>query len=140
MERPNTVSGLIAKRAELMKLRHYHDTQVKKLICDINHLNAAIALFDPSAKPRAPQPYAVQHKARKGSVSFFVMNHFREAVGPVTSREIAEAWIKAHSLTADEATFAIVRKRIGACLKVLQAKGLLRSTVQDGIYKAWMVA
>ena len=48
-DRPNTVSGLVAKHAELTALREKYRAEIKKLTVDIDHLDAAIRLFDPNA-------------------------------------------------------------------------------------------
>jgi hypothetical protein len=47
-DRPNTVIGLVAKRKELSDLRERHHAEIKKLTVDIDHLDAAIRLFDPA--------------------------------------------------------------------------------------------
>jgi hypothetical protein len=44
-ERPNTVFGLLDKRAELVKLQQQLETDLRKVICDIDHLDAAIGGF-----------------------------------------------------------------------------------------------
>lgn len=138
MERPNTVSGLIAKRDELSKLRKSLEAEVRKLTCDIDHLDAAIALFDPAQTPKAIQRYVTKHRAKKGSVTPFVVKFLRQAKTPVTSRDITEAWITARGLRTDDATFVIIRKRIGACLTKLRQQGLITG-VDAGEYKAWSV-
>lgn len=83
MERPNTVAGLMAKRDELHRLRKEHEKEVHKLTCDIDHLDGAIALFDPENTPRAITRYVTKHRAKKGSVTPFVLSALREATGPL---------------------------------------------------------
>ncbi|MFT4089614.1 MAG: hypothetical protein QM645_02690 [Asticcacaulis sp.] len=138
MERPNTVAGLIAKRSELAKLRKTLEAEVKKLTCDIDHLDAAIALFDSAQTPKSVQRYVTKHRAKKGSVTPFVVKFLREAKAPVTSRDITEAWIAERGLRTDDATFVILRKRIGAVLTKLRQQGLITGIVK-GDYKAWSV-
>lgn len=41
-DRPNTVSGLVAKHKELSDLREKYRAEIKKLTIDIDHLDAAI--------------------------------------------------------------------------------------------------
>jgi hypothetical protein len=50
-ERPNTVSGLNAKRKELVKLLGNITADAEKVRKGIKHIDACVALFDPSAKP-----------------------------------------------------------------------------------------
>ncbi len=137
MERPNTVAGLVAKRAELAKFRKGLEAELRKVTCDLDHLDASIALFDVSLTPKAVQRYVTKHRAKKGSVTPFVIQFLREAPGPVTSRDITEAWNAARGLRTDDATFVIIRKRIGACLAKLRNQGHVSSVVMDGVYKAW---
>lgn len=139
-ERPNTVAGLIAKRDELIALRKRLEAEMRKVTCDIDHLDACIALFDPANTPEAIQRYATKHRARHGHVKRFVLAFLRDAKHPVTSRDITEAWMKDRGLRADDATFIIIRKRIGACLNGLKADGQVIGTATGGDYKAWTLA
>lgn len=136
-ERPNTVAGLVAKRAELVKLRKELERELHKVTCDLDHLDGAIALFDPVNTPRAVARYAVKHRAKKGTVKRFVLGFLRNASGPVTSKEITEAWTAERGLRADEATYVILRKRIGSCLIALRAQGHVEDVPQAGEYKGW---
>jgi hypothetical protein len=137
MERPNTVAGLMAKRDELLKLRKALEKDLHKVTCDIDHLDAAIALFDPEQTPRAIQRYVTKHRAKKGKLKQFVLDAFRTATGPITSRDITEAWIADRGLNADEATFVILRKRTGAVLTKLRVEGVVSEVAQLGDYKGW---
>lgn len=136
VERPNTVAGLNAKRKELVKLRAELEREVRKITCDLDHLDAAIALFDPANTPAAVKRYAVKHRAKKGQLKRFVLEFLRAAEGPVTSREITEAWIADRGLRADEPTFVILRKRVGACLIALRNAGSVsRRTDNDKLLR-----
>lgn len=143
--RPNTLSGLVAKHAELRALRDSYEAQVKKLTVDIDHLDAAIRLFDGTAEHQSPGEYVIQHKAKKGTVMRFVLAQFRESTGPLTSREITVAWCADRGLVADEGTYAVLRKRIGACIKqcalrgFIEARGWTEDHGPDGPYKRWVV-
>lgn len=107
------------------------------MTCDIDHLDAAIRLFDPNADIRAVKRYAAKHRAKKGHVKRFVLDRLREANAPITSKDITEAWIKDRGLRADEATFVILRKRIGAALTKLRAEGVAEGMPTVGEYKGW---
>lgn len=142
-ERPNTVSGLVAKHAELLALRDRYKAEIKKITVDIDHLDAAIRLFDPMADSYAIKEYVTKHRAQKGSVKRFVLDTFREAKTPITSRDITELWAVDRGLAADEATYAILRKRIGACIKSCHGQGLIEDMGwtedhgENGPYKLW---
>lgn len=142
-ERPNTVSGLVAKHAELSALRDRYKAEIKKLTVDIDHLDAAIRLFDPDADTYAIKQYVTKHRAQKGSVKRFVLNCLRESDQPLTSRQITEQWAADRGLVCDDATYATLRKRIGACIKGCRDQGLVvdhgwtKDHDGNGPYKLW---
>ena len=142
-ERPNTVAGLIAKHQELRKLRDQYKTEIKKLTIDIDHLDAAMRLFDPNAETAPIKAYVTKHRAEKGSVKRFVLGSLRGSNRPLTSRDITKMWIENRGLEADEATLVTLRKRIGACIKTCVNQGLVTNVGQTqdhdayGPYKLW---
>jgi len=139
-DRPNTVSGLEAKRAELLKLRDQLEAEARKVTCDIDHLDACIALFDPANTPEGVQRYVTKHRAQKGRLKRFVLGFMRDHPGFHTSRAVTEAWIADRGLRADEATYTILRKRVGACMAVAVADGLLTHGPRQGEFKTWGAA
>ncbi len=134
VERPNTVAGLQAKRAELVKLRDHLIANAKKVTCDIDHLDATIRLFDPDADQQRIRlnHYATKHRAFKGHMQRFVLDMLRTSGGELSSRNITDAWIKERGLHPDEATFQILRKRVGACLTKHTTKGILVARPAEG--------
>jgi hypothetical protein len=56
----------------------------------------------------------------------------------LTTRRLTDGWCAECGVKADDATWAILRNRIGACLTALQHKGLAAGvgTMVDG-YKGW---
>lgn len=134
VERPNTIAGLQAKRAELIKLRARLHSEVKKITCDIDHLDATIRLFDPEADLERVRlnTYATKHRAFKGHMQGFVLGMIRKSGGELSSRQITQAWIEDRGLRPDEATFQILRKRVGACLTKNTATGVLESRPAEG--------
>ena len=78
-DRPNTVAGLVEKHRELVALRDRYLAEVKKITVDVDHLDAAIRLFDPAADVRPLRAYVTKHKAQKGTVMRFVLAQLRDA-------------------------------------------------------------
>lgn len=112
-----------AKRKQLVKLRRDLEADVRKVTCDLDHLDACIRLFDPAADTAAAiQRYATKHRAKKGQMRRFVLDRLKEATAPITSLDIAEAWIADRGLRTDHGTTVMIRKRVGACLTALQAQ------------------
>jgi hypothetical protein len=123
MDRPNTVAGLLAMRAELAGKIKFHHAELRKMVCDLDHLDATIRLFDPDADTTRVARYPTKHRAFKGEMRRFVLTALREATGPLTSLDITRAMIAARGLTADDGTVVLMRKRVGACLTALKGKG-----------------
>jgi len=100
-------------------------------------LDAAIRLF---GQTQARGRYMRQHRARKGSVQRFILSALREASGPITARDLTKRWCAEPGLKTDDATWAILRNRIGACMPALKNDGLAlgAGTMPDG-YKGWIV-
>ncbi len=137
MERPNTIAGLVAKRAELVNVRKGLESDLRAVTSDMDHLDAAIRLFDPLSTPEARKRYATKHRAKRGHLKRFVLGQLKAAAGPITSRDITEAWIAARGLRTDDATFVLLRKRVGACLTTLRSIDLAVAVPLAGDYKGW---
>lgn len=139
LERPNTIAGLQAKRKQLVKLRSDLEADVRKVTCDLDHLDACIRLFDPTADTAAAiKRYATKHRAKKGQMKRFVLDRLKEAQGPLTSLDIAEAWIADRGLRADDGTRVMIRKRVGACLTALQAASAVAGA--GDLNRRWVLA
>ena len=138
MERPNTISGLQAKRRQLVKLRKDLERDVRKVTCDLDHVDACIRLFDPAADTAAAiQRYATKHRAKKGQMRRFVLDRLKEASSPITSLDIAAAWIADRGLKADDGTRIMIRKRVGACLIALRHQGFVHNLESNREHKMW---
>jgi len=84
--------------------------------------------------------YATKHRAKKGQMRRFVLDQLKEATGPITSLDIATAWIAERGLNADDATRVIIRKRVGACLISLRHTGFVRNDeFHRNNYTSWML-
>lgn len=140
MERPNTIAGLVAKRDELVKYRERLEADIRALVCDIDHLEAAIRIFDPDDTPEARMRYAALHRAPKGQSTRFVLAKLREAQEPLTSRWLADEWCRSRGLVAKDSTVSMMRKRLGATLKALHGKGMVRQCGYVGAHIGWTLA
>ena len=140
MERPNTVSGLQAKRKELAALHGRLTDEARKVLRDIEHVDACIKMFDPEARlhriciERYKQP-----RAPKGQMKRFVMAQFRDASTPLTSRQIIAAWIADHGEPEDRRSTNILKKRIGAVIQSVKRDGLIEAVGMEGECKLWQI-
>jgi hypothetical protein len=68
----------------------------------------------------------------------FVLGALRAATEPLTSLEIAIEVVKGRGLDPDDPrAVSLIRKRVGACLFHLKAKGIARDAPTTGPYKGW---
>ncbi len=139
MERPNTVAGLMEKRRQLQAELKAAEKAARNIRIDLDHLDAAIRLFTEDAPRRLPSR-SVAHRAGRGEMIRHVLRCLREAKGPLTSLDIAEAYMKARGLEASDETAVLLRKRVGACLNSLKHQGTIRPVPQEGLYKGWNLA
>lgn len=128
---------LLAKRAELVAYRTSLEAELRKVTSDIDHLDAAIRIFDPATTPAAIKRYATQHRAKKGALKRFVLNALREADGPLTTQQITVAWCADRGLRTDDATYVILRKRVGSCLIAAVAAGLAWRGGMQGAFQTY---
>jgi hypothetical protein len=126
-ERPNTVSGLVAKHKELTALREEYQRAIKKLSVDIEHLAACIRLFDPTAEDHAVKGHIARRRAKKGSVKQFVLSTLREASAPMSTIELAKLWAEARGLRTDETIMSALRKQVSMCVRNCATQGLVEA-------------
>lgn len=144
-DRPNTVIGLIAKNKELTMLRDKYRAEIKKLTVHIDHLDAAIRLFDPNAETYAMKAYVQTKRIPKGKLKHFLLSTLREAAEPMTSRQLAILWAQECGLDQSEQAINETRKKITACIKENVRQGLIESVGQTtgdgafGPYKLWQI-
>jgi hypothetical protein len=138
-ERPNTVSGLNAKRKELTKLLGKITAEAERVRTSINHIDACITLFDPSAKPPTTyhDGFIPRHTAPMGHLKRFILTMLREASEPLSARQIADAWVIDQMIDADTDTLRLLRKRIGISINTIKHDGLIVEAGMDGVRKLW---
>jgi hypothetical protein len=137
------LSGLKRKRVELLGLHDKLMATAKQVVADIRTVDACIRLFDPNAQAErlAINSYNKANKLGMGRSQRFVLDKLRTATRPISSREIAEAWIKDNGLEPDAVTQDIIVKRIRACLTTLRKQKLaVNEPVEGTTNKVWKIA
>lgn len=142
MKNDHVLSGLIAKRAELAGRIEFMQREMRDLVNSIGHVDAAIRLFDPNAdvddiKPKFPPRF----HAFKGEVSRLVLDGLRKANGPLPVHELTLIVAAGRGLSPDEKPFMrVLSRRVGACLRNLRKKGLVRLQREMGQAGLWEIA
>jgi hypothetical protein len=136
VERPNTVAGLVEKRAEIAGKIDATREELRRLIADLDHVDAAIRLFAPDydiagirAKPTHPAQVA-----RRGDSIRLILDLLRQATEPLTTKQIALQVMATRGLnTQDDALVLTMTRRVGASLRSYRDNGSIRS-LKDGRY------
>lgn len=144
VERPNTLAGLVEKRAEIAGRIEQLQTEMRELILALEHVDATIRLFDPSyaVEHIRPKPVPAVYKAFPGDMIRMVLSMLREAPGPLSTKTITLHVMAARGVdSANKQDFELFRQRVGSMLRHHRAKGLIRSFVgEDGQFMLWEIA
>jgi hypothetical protein len=136
IERPNTVAGLVAKRSEIAGKIDAGREELKQLIVDLDHIDAAIRLFDPNYDIGGirPKPVHPAQIVRRGDSIRLIFDLLRAAPEPMTTKQIALQVMAARGLNAiDDALVLTITRRVGASLRGYKENGAVRS-IRDGRY------
>jgi hypothetical protein len=141
MENEHVLGGLTRKRAEIAGQIEHTPATLRKLVTDLDAIDAAIRIFDPEADIGAikTKAYPPRHAAFRGEMMRHVMGCLRLATEPVTSRDIATVVMKARGLNPEDAELLVtIRKRVGACMWKLKHAGYAREVPIAGELKGWV--
>lgn len=142
MAEPHVLTGLVAKRREIAgKIEHLQD-QLRQHGIDLDHVDAAIHIFDPSIELEEikSRPVPPRHQAFKGEVTRIVLATLRNAKRPLTTAEIAQRVMAERGLdTKNERLMQLIGKRTGACLRHWHKKGIANKHQGPEKYKLWVL-
>lgn len=139
-EQPNVLHALTRKRAEIAGCIEHCQLDLRHLIAELDHIDAAIRIFNPAVDIGSirSKPVPPRHAAFKGEVTRVVLDALREARSPLTSRDIALTLMKARGLNPDDRELSVIMvKRICACLRVQRKRGLIRTAAIIGNLQGW---
>lgn len=139
-EQPNVLHALVRKRAEIAGEIEHNQLRLRHLIAELDHIDAAIRIFNPSIDIGAvrSKPVPPRHAAFKGEVTRIAFNLLREAKEPMTSRDIAVHMMKERCLNPDGLSVVMV-KRVCAFLRNQKAKGYVRNAPIAGSLQGWEI-
>ncbi len=136
VERPNTIAGLVAKRSEIAGRIDTLRADLRKLIVDLDHIDAAIRLFDPGFDIAGivSKPVRGAQVARRGDSIRLMLDIMRQATEPMTTKQIALKVMAARGHNTDDTALVLtMTRRVGASLRSYRDNGSIRS-VKDGRY------
>ena len=137
VQRPNTLAGLIEIHREIAGKIEATRQTLNALVFDLEAVEHTIRLLDPDAQLGRAKPTPATDAAFRGEMRRDVLAALRAAQGPLTSLDIARQVMARRKLPADLKAVVVFRKRVGAALWKLRAKGLVAEVPQAGDYKGW---
>jgi hypothetical protein len=133
------VSGLLAKRGELIAQAEHHRRELDRLAQELGHVEATIRLFDPSyqvsglhRRGRTPR----QQWFRAGECQRLVLETLRDASEPLPDGAVSQTLAARKGLN-DPAVLVSVQKTVLAVLRRLAVKGVARSVMLPGGERGW---
>lgn len=115
---------------------------LQKLTAELEHIDAAIRIFDPTISIRKIRAKNVSRRDPrfKGEMTRIVLDVLRDASMPPTPREITQHLMAARGLAPeDRELFDVVLKRVRACLRAQRIHGLIRPLATTGLAQGWEI-
>jgi len=138
------LNGLVKRRAQLAgDIENTHDT-LRKMVLDLESLDATILQFDPGYRVEAIQPKAFRPPkdwANRGQMSRIILSVLRQASEPLTTRDIAVQLLIERALDkSDLRLLRLMTKRVGVALRGQKESGVVRCDQGPGQYMLWEIA
>ncbi len=138
----HAITALRDKRGELSGQIDALQDQLRSAMIDLDHIDATLRMFDPEIEldEIRPKPLPPRHHAFKGQVTHSILAMLRSEgamdAKAITIRLMAERELNA----ADKALVKAMHKRIGAALRNLRDRTLVRSEQLKGGPLVWSLA
>ncbi len=138
------LTGLVKRRAQLTgDIERTHDA-LRKMVADLESLDATIRQFDPSHNVEAIRPKAFRPPkdwANRGEMSRIILSILRLASEPMTTRDIAVELLVTRALDrSDVRLLRLMTKRVGVALRGQRDGGTVRVLPGPGQMVLWEVA
>ena len=115
------LTGLVKRRADLTGEIEYVHERLRRMVMDLENLDATILQFDPTHQVEAIKPEAFRPPkdwANRGEMSRIVLSTLRQAAEPLTTRDIALELLVARALDKnDQRLLRLMSKRVGVALR-----------------------
>jgi hypothetical protein len=139
----HVVSALKTKRIQVASQIEALQGQLRQATIDLDHVEAALRLFDPEVDLAALSPRKVAPILydTKGDTGRIILETLRTSMRPLSTAQVNEAVMKARALdTNDRALCRMMMRRTNANLKHWYRKrGLIRSMPGPGQQLLWEV-
>jgi hypothetical protein len=139
----HVVSALKTKRIQVASQIEALQGQLRQATIDLDHVEAALRLFDPDVDLAALSPRKVAPVLydTKGDTGRIILETLRTSMRPLSTAQVCETVMKARALdTNDKALCRMMMRRTNANLKHWAKKrGLIRSMPGPGQQLIWEI-
>jgi hypothetical protein len=135
--------GLVKRRAQLAGDIELTHEALRKMVLDLESLDATIVQFDPdfrveTIKPKAFRP--PKEWSNRGQMSRIILSVLRQASEPLTTRDIALQLLVERALDkSDLRLLRLMTKRVGVALRGQKENGVVRCHQGPGQYMLWEI-
>ncbi len=140
-DHPQVLHALVKKRAEIAGRIDIHRSELRRMVDELDHVDATILIFNPDVDIGAirSKPGAAPHAAFRGEITRQVFRTIREATGrPVTADEIVARLVKERGANPDDRKLkALLLRRVRACLRMHGSNGVIRRAGLVGRLQGW---
>src|SRR6476660_10092110 len=138
------LSGLVKRRAELAgDIENTHEA-LRKMVLDLESLDATIVQFDPDFRVETIKPKAFRPPkdwSNRGQMSRIILSVLRQAAEPLTSRDIALELLVERALDKnDQQLLRLMTKRVAVALRLQKDEGVVRAEQGPGQYVLWEIS
>ncbi|MDP6573125.1 MAG: hypothetical protein QGI63_05855 [Rhodospirillales bacterium] len=138
------ITGLVKRRAHVAgEIERTHET-LRKLLANLESLDATILQFDPDYQVEAIRPKAFRPPkdwSNRGQMTRICLSILRQAAEPLTTRDIALQLLVERALDkSDQRLLRLMTKRVGVALRLQRDKDVVRSEQGPGQYQLWEIA
>jgi len=142
MQRPNAVSALKSKRGEIAGRVDALQDQLRQALIDLDHVDCTILLFDPDAEldEIKTKPMPPRHHAFKGQVTRSILTMLRKSPAALDGLTITLRLMEERELNqSDKKLVKTIQKRVGAALRNMRDRGLVKSEKGDKGLLLWQL-
>lgn len=135
------IEGLAKARAELAgEIDRTHE-RLRKLVADLEHVDATLRIVAPDLAVEAIKPKVFRPPAdwsKRGEMTRLVMSILRTARQPMTTREIAERMVVERGIPATTQALNSMTRRVACALRRQRELNRARSTEGEaGFWQLW---
>lgn len=138
------VSGLVKRRAQLAgDIEKAHES-LRRMVLDLENLDATILQFEPDFKVEAIRPKAFRPPkdwSNRGEMTRICLSILRQATEPLTTRDVALQLLTERAMNReDQRLLRLMTKRVACALRYQREKGVAESDQGPGQYMLWQIS